>query len=115
MQVRREAVCGNLVASLCIQLLPERSPTLQSEHVEALCRAIAVEFGASLEVTHGNEGGSYVNFLFLSDDVPVLWEMLCRRLFLNDETGAAIRNATIVTRTGDRGWDDYRLLHHYES
>jgi hypothetical protein len=114
-QVRCKAVCGDFVASLCIQLQLKRSPTLHSEHIEALCRGLATEVGASMDVTHGRGGGRYVNYLFDADDVPALWEMLCRRLFLNDEMGAAIRNATIVTRTGDRGWDDYRLLHHYES
>jgi hypothetical protein len=35
-------------------------------------------------------------------------------LFKCGSHGSALRNAAIIMCEGTRGWDDYRLLHHYD-
>jgi len=102
------------VGEVCVQFHPDKAPDIEPDRIRALCEAAASGLGASLRVSSGEDGGRYVNFFFSANDLAGLWEALRSRL-LNDSTvGPAARRATIVTRTGDDGWNDYRLIHHFD-
>lgn len=56
----------------------------------------------------------FVNFLFESTAVARTWRAV-RALALGHRTfGRALRRSTIVVCQGSRGWDNYRLLHHFD-
>lgn len=47
---------------------------------------------------------------FEAKDPEELWERAEPFLYGHKQFGAALREASIATRTGEQGWDDYALL-----
>jgi hypothetical protein len=58
--------------------------------------------------------GTWVNFFFRGRSVSAVWRALHSRGLRHRRWGASLRRASIVTCEGQRGWDDYRLLHHFD-
>ncbi len=64
-------------------------------------------FDLIIEVTSGDDSGRYVNFnCWTRDDLKAVWNHL--RQLLEDKE---IADRSIVTCTGEHGWDDFLLLH----
>lgn len=103
-EVRRRR--GARMKSLNVQLQPSRSPDLDVE--AALVRLQAV---APATVSRGNDDGPYINVNFHAADLRPLWLEL-RELLRQD---AKLAECTIVCCHGEHGWDDYLLLHHFDS
>ena len=56
---------------------------------------------------------SWINFVFPASSIDRAWTVV-QVVFGNRRWGAALRRSTIVTCQGSRGWDDYKLLHHFD-
>jgi hypothetical protein len=69
----------------------------------------------SVSAAEGKDDGPYVNVMFDTDNIPALWPILHTHLFQNRSIGQQINRAAIVTCEGHNGFDDYLLLHHYDS
>ena len=67
----------------------------------------------SVERSRGR--GSYLNFLFSSATAVRTWRAIRRSALGHRVFGGQIRRSTIVTCQGTRGWNNYRLLHHFDS
>jgi hypothetical protein len=91
---------------LSVQLQPARSPALNVATTVARLRGLA----EAVSVSEGEEGGGYVNVSLRAADVVGLWGSV-RELLQAD---AALARAAIVVCQGERGWDDYLLLHHFD-
>lgn len=105
--------------TLSIQFQPARSPKLSSTRVLALLAESVASDPAVLrfEVHKGSDRGAYVNYHFVgqSRDLARVWSLIERRALQHRSLGASLRRGTIVTCQGSRGWDDYLLLHHFDS
>jgi len=100
--------------ALCVQVQPERAPDLDLDAALTIFTSAAELAGAELEITEGEDDGPYVNFNFLTQDLPRLWEILQGQVFWNQTIGSQLAKASIATCQGKHGWDDYLLLHHYD-
>ena len=100
--------------ALNVQVQPDLSPELDLAGVLALFTTAAELADAELEVAAGEDDGLYVNYDFRTLDPARLWEVLQSQVFLDSKLGPRLARASIVTCEGNRGWDDYLLLHHYD-
>ena len=100
--------------ALKVQVQPERAPTLDLDGVLEIFSNAAEMADAELTVSEGAEDGPYVDFDFLTGDLPRLWEVLQSQVFADDVLGPQLASAAIATCQGSRGWDNYLLLHHYD-
>jgi hypothetical protein len=91
---------------LNVQLQPARSPTLNVTATVARLSGLTDE----VLVSEGEEGGRYVKVGLRTTEVIGLWDVV-RELLQAD---AALARAAIVVCQGERGWDDYLLLHHFD-
>jgi hypothetical protein len=53
-------------------------------------------------------------FSVRGERLPAVWNELRTRALKHRRLGAALRRSAIVTIQGSRGWDNYRLLHHFD-
>ena len=100
--------------ALNIQVHPERVPSLDLDGVLEIFSSAAEMADAELTISEGADDGPYINYDFLTGDLPRLWEVLQSQVFADDVLGPQLARATIATCQGSRGWDNYLLLHHYD-
>lgn len=102
------------IGQLCLQIHPGRAPGLDIEPIASACRewATRTQGVRGIAVTDGEDEGSYVNIVFAADDPVSAWQSLRPLLFT--PANAALSGASLCMCTGDEGWDDYRLLHHFD-
>jgi hypothetical protein len=67
-----------------------------------------------VNVVEGQEDGGYINVTYSSDDLPALWSLVRSALAGGQMRGASLLGCAIVVCTGQFGWDDYLLLHHFD-
>jgi hypothetical protein len=101
------------VPALNVQIHPERAPGLDLDGVLEIFANAAEMADAELTVSEGANDGPYINYDFLTADLPRLWEVLQSQVFANETIGPQLALAAIATCQGSRGWDNYLLLHHY--
>jgi hypothetical protein len=65
-------------------------------------------------VSSGDENGAYVNIEVQSKNVQHLWEKIQSALLLKSIDSSVIAKGLVVVCEGDKGWDDYLLLYHYD-
>lgn len=92
----------------CVQFQPDRV-TAQ----ESLVRQAFRDAFPNAVIDMGNDGGRYENILFEAES-PEDALLKLRAVFDSPDAGLAARRSCIVTCEGERGWDDYVLLHHYD-
>ena len=100
--------------ALKVQVHPERAPALDLDSVLEIFANAAEMADAELTITDGGDDGPYVDFDFLTGDLPRLWEVLQSQVFEHDEVGPDLAVASIATCQGSRGWNNYLVLHHYD-
>jgi hypothetical protein len=91
---------------LNIQLQPTRSPGLDVSAAVAQLRGLAT--GAW--VSAGEDDGPDIDIGFKADDPAGLWAAIREQFRMVP----ALAAAAIVVCQGERGWDDYLLLHHFD-
>jgi len=102
------------VPLLIVQVQPDRAPALDLDAVLALLTSAAELADAELEITEGEDDGPYLTCDFRTRDLGRLWEILQGQVFWGRAIGPSLAMSSIVTCQGNRGWDDYLLLHHYD-
>ena len=104
------------MTTFCIQVQPDRAPDLDMERVRSLCRLISSR--RALVVRHsiaeGVDKGRYVNLMFDTAQPRELWGMLHSIFYEDAIIGSGLALASMAMCEGDQGWDDYRLLHHFD-
>jgi hypothetical protein len=91
---------------LHFQIQPARSPQFDVSGVVARLNRLAI--GAT--VTNGDDNVPYVNVDYKAVELSALWALVREELIFNSE----LAEAAIVVCEGQHGWDDYRLLHHFD-
>ena len=98
---------------LLVQVHPARAKPLNLEAMVAVLGSPVMSAGVrELSIQRGRSD-SWINFSFTSTSLDRTWGVV-QAVFRHRRWGAALRRSTIVTCQGSRGWDDYRLLHHFD-
>ena len=98
------------MADICVQIQPGRLASFDESCVEALCSAPAIAgLVQAVSKSEGTDQGRYINVSFTAADPKAFWEALREHL-----VRLGLQGACIVTCTGQDGWNDYLLLHHFE-
>jgi hypothetical protein len=63
-----------------------------------------------VSISEGEDCGRYVTVALQAADAIGLWAAIRERLHAD----AALSRAAMVVCQGERGWDDYLLLHHFD-
>lgn len=80
------------------------------------CEALAADKALirRFALVDGGDGAAYVNLMFDVTRPRDLWDALWRELYQSPSFGAQLQQASMAMCQGRQGWDDYRLLHHYD-
>ena len=96
-----------------LQIQIDRMSDTSQASVSALMLRTAER--AATRVFTVQRGRNYLNFLFESASPKRTWQTIERLAFGHHRMGRRLRQSAIVTVQGSRGWDNYRLLHHFDS
>jgi hypothetical protein len=105
------------LGQICIQVQPLRASGLSLERFTQACEAVARStvgvrgFGAA----QGEDDGAFLNATFATEDPLHSWPKLREALLDSEEFGQSLREACICVCTRNGTWDDYLLLHHFDS
>jgi len=103
--------------TLCVQLQPNRAKALSPRSVTHLMVRLAegLTYVREFSFSRGKDRGPYINYCFKSRSPTRVWKALKGRAFGGSRLGVLLRRSSIVTCEGSRGWDNYLLLHHFNS
>jgi hypothetical protein len=106
------------VPDLTIQIQPKRQPTLDLARALAKLANVAATRPSvrELHIRKGCDRGPYIDITFTvpANEVAALWRQLSKNVLGKDAAGRKLRLASMVYCQGSRGWDNYRLLHHFD-
>lgn len=105
--------------SLPISLISShlRCDDLDVPGVRSVCEDLAAEkiLIQRFAFVDGTDGHYYIDLMFETDRPKELWDLLLQRLYQSAEFGGSMRKSSMAMCQGQHGWDDYLLLHHYDS
>lgn len=101
---------------LSVQIQPDLQPNVDfdAKVLELQGLAQGASFVEKVSVESGLKGGRFVNVNFHTSDVTRLWTLIRSSLGLRSRNAAPLSRAIIVVSEGEDGWNDYRLLHHFD-
>jgi hypothetical protein len=97
--------------TLNINLQPDRLDIANVPDMILLLIDRGNEAGARVTVTEGEDTARYININFETNDLARLWQVLKPEI----ASRRSLSRSTIVCCEGNNGWDDYLLLHHFDS
>src|SRR5262245_2617438 len=101
--------------TLIFQVQPRRARRLSLKRVCNLMLKIALEARVrTFSVRRSRRQYAYLNPTFESPTVANAWRLVLARALDHPKIGATLCDASIVVCQGSRGWDNYRLLHHFD-
>jgi len=101
---------------LCFQVQPKQSRGIDLGAVAALMARVAMSSDVrEFTIRRGRGKDPWMNFLFTSASIARTWSRLESGAIGHRQLGPQLRRSSIVTCQGSRGWDNYRLLHHFDS
>jgi hypothetical protein len=107
------------VRDLTLQFHPQRAPGLPLATVLGRLAEVGATIAEvrTVTITRGRDRGPYVNvsFSLAAKHLPLLWSLLRKRGLGSDSLGRKLRASSMVYCEGSRGWDNYKLLHHFDS
>ena len=102
-------------SELHVQVQPGLAPTLDLALLRARFEALAQTEASVLrsKIEEGDDDGPYLNLMFKTADLARLWQVVQAELYGHPTLGTLLRQASMTLCTGETGWDDYLLLHHF--
>ena len=103
--------------TLCLQFQPRRAAGLSPQVMTVLMARVAAALPHMREFSfrRGSARGPYINYFFESRTPARVWKALRGQALRHRRLGGSLRQSTIVTCQGSRGWENYLLLHHFDS
>jgi hypothetical protein len=104
------------IGQVCIQVHPDRAPTLNVTRLSEECEAIAKQTKSirGIGITEGEDDGKYLNIVFVTENPIESWRKLKEALLESTEFGSSLKASCLCMCTGKTGWDDYLLLYHFD-
>jgi len=102
-------------AELHVQVQPGLAPALDLALLRASFDAITHTEASVLrsKIEAGEDDGPYLNLMFKTSDLARLWRVVQVELYEHPKLGELLRSSSMTLCTGETGWDDYLLLHHF--
>ena len=102
--------------TLSIQIQPDLQPDIDFDvKVSDLHDRIRDDpLVEKFSVDSGLKNGRFINVNIETSDVASLWKMVRSTLGLGTADKSPFSEAAIVVCEGEDGWNDYRLLHHFD-
>jgi hypothetical protein len=100
---------------ICCQIQIARLSFMTEKDITDICAKLKDSWPESISYETGEDDGRYVNLILTTPDRTETWNRIRSKLIDSKLPGGELRDAMIVTMTGQEGWDDYLLLHHYDS
>ncbi len=88
---------------------------MTEKDITDICAKLNDGWPESISFETGDDDGRYVNLFLTTSDRAETWNRIRSQMIETELSGGELRNAMIVTMTGEEGWDDYLLLHHFDS
>jgi hypothetical protein len=100
---------------LTVQIQPEVASDFTPEQVISLLESLPIDTHSDTKVRidRSDDAGTYINVNFKTSDLVKLWDLI-RSAFRLDSSTAQSRPPVIIVCEGDDGWNDYRLLYHFD-
>ena len=92
---------------ISIQIQPELNANVNSKEVIKYLS----DKGYTPEITEGNDSGKYINLNIKTNNIRDTWVTI--KTYLKENN--AFSCSSIITCEGSQGWDNYLLLHHFDS
>jgi hypothetical protein len=105
-----------LMSALSILVRLDHAPELDPAAIKQRLAAVghAEQVVSKVNVIEGEEDGGYINVTYSSGDLQALWTLIRSELAGGAARGPSMLGCTIAVCTGQFGWDDYLLLHHFD-
>jgi len=102
-------------AELHVQVQPGLAPALDLALLRARFEAISQTEPSVLRsrIETGDDNGPYLNLMFKTSDRARLWQVVQGELYAHPVLGELLLQSSMTLCTGETGWDDYLLLHHF--
>jgi hypothetical protein len=108
-------VAAGVRRTICFHVQPKRVSGIDAGSISRLMHRLALSPQVREFTIQRGPQDSWVNFLFSSSAAGRAWRMLHLRALRHPRWGARLRRSAIVTCEGSRGWDNYLLLHHFDT
>ena len=103
------------VSLLCIQIQPNRMPGVDLVSIRnAAAQLGATQLFKGYSEKEGLDDGPYLSLFFDAVCNADAWSSIFSTLYEDARFGAALQSSSIAVCQGQRGWDDYLLLHHFD-
>lgn len=103
------------MASLHLQFHPSRASKATGATVTRLMFAVATSTNIRQFSMTRVPSNQYVNFDFTAPKIDHIWLQVRKTVLKHRRFGGQIRGASIIACTGSRGWENYKLLHHFDA
>jgi hypothetical protein len=99
-----------------VQVHSDKVPSLDTALLKAECEAVAKATQGILgfRSEEGEDQGRYLNLVFGSNSPLTVWPAIRAALYESVRFGAELKSASMALCTGEDGWNDYRLLYHFD-
>jgi hypothetical protein len=99
-----------------VQVHPDKVPSLDTALLKAESEAVAKSTHGILgfRSEEGEDQGRYLNLVFGSYSPLTVWPAIRAALYESPRFGAELKSASMALCTGEDGWNDYRLLYHFD-
>jgi len=101
--------------TLCLQFQPKLAPGIDVNAILRLMLRISLSQEIQGFSILRRRKQSWVNFLFNSREVGRTWRIVRSRALAHHKWGPRLRRSSMVTCEGSRGWDNYLLLHNFDT
>jgi hypothetical protein len=101
--------------TICFHIQPHRASRVDVDAISKLMLGLALSPQIREFSIQKGPKDSWVNFLFRAQVAERMWKMLRSRTLTHRRWGSRLRRSAIITCEGSRGWDNYLLLHHFDS
>ena len=92
---------------LSIQIQPDLVASVNKEEIISFLKSL----GYSPEIQEGYDSENFINLNIKTNSIKTLWLKL--EPYLQEQI--ELKESSIVTCEGSKSWDDYLLLHHFDS
>lgn len=102
--------------TVCIQIQPDLIPNFDDADVLALCDSLKAhrDIIDAFQAESGEDDGPYLNLMFETSQPAKVWALLQTTFYPANPQGDAMRAGSMAMCTGEEGWDDFLLLHHFD-
>jgi hypothetical protein len=101
------------MTDFCIQLHPDRAGDIGLAPIIARIESV-VSASPLVRRFAVVDGEGFSNLMLQTDEPSALWTLLRAKFFADDAADRPLRRCSMVLCEGLRGWDDYRILHHFD-